>query len=132
MGLTTITGHWKCVHVLVEPSPKCVNVFVLGNTSELRPRRSDVTVVIQSGKDMTLKQHTEIGKVTTANLVLSMQVSSGFDIDERERVPCMLAQVESTDIPGGTYQGISDPEDILQKLDLSGIEEWELQLQQEA
>ena len=33
-GLTTITGHCKHVHVLVKPSPKCVNVFVLGNTSE--------------------------------------------------------------------------------------------------
>ena len=46
-GLTTITGHCKHVHVLVESSPKCVNVFILGNTSELRPRRSDVNVVLQ-------------------------------------------------------------------------------------
>ena len=46
MGLTTITGHCKCVHVLVELSPKCVNVFVLGNTSELKARRLDVTVVL--------------------------------------------------------------------------------------
>ena len=28
-GLTTITGHHKCVHVLVESSPKCMNVFIL-------------------------------------------------------------------------------------------------------
>ena len=28
-GLTTITGHCKHVHVLMESSPKCVNVFVL-------------------------------------------------------------------------------------------------------
>ena len=41
----------------------------------------------------------------------------------------MLAQVESTDIPGRSHQGSSDPKDILQKLDLSGIKEWELQLQ---
>ena len=54
-----ITGHYKHVHVLMEQSPKCVNVFVLGNTSELRPRRSDVTVVLQnrSGKDMTETMH---------------------------------------------------------------------------
>ena len=36
-GLTTVTGHQKCVHVLVEPSPKCTSIFVMGNTSELRP-----------------------------------------------------------------------------------------------
>ena len=44
-GLTTITGHCKHVHVLMELSPKCVNVFILGNTSELRPGKSDVNVV---------------------------------------------------------------------------------------
>ena len=81
---------------------------------------------------MTLKPHTETGTVTTANLGPSTQVSNGFTLDEKERVPCMLAQVESTDIPGKTQQGSSDPEDILQKLDLSGIEEWKWQLQQEA
>ena len=44
----------------------------------------------------------------------------------------MSAQVESADIMGETHQGSSDPKDILQKLDLSGIEKWEPQLQQEA
>ena len=118
----------------MELSPKCVNVFVQGNTSELRPGRSDVTVVLQnrSEKDVILKPHTEIGTVTTANLVLSTQVSNDFDLDERGRVSCMLAQVESTDIPGKTQQGSSNSEDILQKLDVSGFEEWEPQLQQEA
>ena len=64
LGLTTITGHCKCVHVLLETSPKFVNVFVLGNTSELRPRRSDVTVVLQnrSGKDVTLKHHMRLAQ----------------------------------------------------------------------
>ena len=33
-GLTMITGHHKHVHVLMEASPKCVNVFVLGSTSD--------------------------------------------------------------------------------------------------
>ena len=32
-ALTTITGHHKHVHVLMQSSPKCVNVFILGNTS---------------------------------------------------------------------------------------------------
>ena len=45
-GLTTITGHHKHVHVLMELSPKCVNVFILRNTSELRPGKSEVKVVI--------------------------------------------------------------------------------------
>ena len=56
-GLTMVTGHQKCVHVLVEPSPKCTSVFVLGNTSELRPGVSGVTVVLRnlSGRDITLE-----------------------------------------------------------------------------
>ena len=66
------------------------------------------------------------------NLVPTSQVSNDFDLDEKERVPCMLAQIESTDIPERTHQGSSDPGDILQKLFLSGIEEWEPQLQREA
>ena len=41
-GMTTITGH----HVFVESSPKCMNVFILGNTSELKPGNSDIEVVI--------------------------------------------------------------------------------------
>ena len=81
---------------------------------------------------MTFKPHTEIGRVTAANLVPSAQVSNEFDIQERERVPCMSAQVESTDIPGKSQPGSSNPKEILQKLDVSGIEGWEPQLQQEA
>ena len=82
--LTMITGHCKHVHVLVELSPKCVNVFFLGNTSEVRPGKSDVNVVIQnrSGKDVNLKTQTEICTVITSNTVLTTQVSNGFDLDE--------------------------------------------------
>ena len=36
-GLTMVTGHQKNVHVLVEPSPKGTSVFVLENTSGLKP-----------------------------------------------------------------------------------------------
>ena len=32
-----VTGHHKYVHVLVESSPKCQNIFVPGNTTELKP-----------------------------------------------------------------------------------------------
>ena len=45
-GLTTITGHHKHVHVLVESSPKCTTVFIPGNTSELKPGNSDMKVVV--------------------------------------------------------------------------------------
>ena len=132
-GLTMITGHCKHVHLLMESSPKCVNVFVLENTSKLSPGKSEVKVVIQnrSGKDVKLKPHTKIGTVITANIVLTTQVNNDFDVDEQERVSCMSAQVESADIPGETPDGSGDPKDILQKLNLSGMEEWEPQLQKE-
>ena len=45
-GLTKDTGHQKHVHVLVEPSPKCKNIFVLGNTTELKPGGSRVDVAL--------------------------------------------------------------------------------------
>ena len=45
-GLTIVIGHQKCVHVLLKPSPKCTSIFVLGNTSELRPGGSGVAVVL--------------------------------------------------------------------------------------
>ena len=87
-GLTMITGHQKHVHVLLELSHKCANVFILRNTSKLRPGRSDVTVILRdmSGRDITLKPHTEIGTVTAANLVPLTQVSNDSDLDEKERV----------------------------------------------
>ena len=47
-GLITITGHQKHVHVLMESSPKCVNIFILGNTSKLSPAKSEVKAVIQN------------------------------------------------------------------------------------
>ena len=133
-GLTMITGHHKHVHVLVELSPKCVNVFVQGNTSELRPGKSEIEVVIQnrSGKAMKLESHTKIGTVITANIVLTTQVSNNFDVGEQERVSSMSAQVGSTDILGETPDVSDDPKYILQKLNLSGIEEWEPQVQQDA
>ena len=113
-GLTKVSGHQKCVQVLVEPSPKCMSVFVPGNTSELIPGGSGVTVVLRnlSGRDITLESCTEAGTVTTANIVPSMQ--AGSELNGNEKV------------------GSIDPEDILQKLDFSRIDESDLQLQLEA
>ena len=61
--------------MLVEHSPKCTSIFVLGNTSELRPGGSGVAVVLRnlSGRDITLEPSTQIGMVTATNIVPSMQ-----------------------------------------------------------
>ena len=70
-GLMKVTGHQKHVHVLVEPSPKCKNIFIPGNTTELKPEGSRVDVVLQNllGRDIILEPHTEVGMATTANIV---------------------------------------------------------------
>ena len=47
-------------------------------------------------------------------------------------MPGISAHVESADLPGKFQQESRDLEGILQKLDLSGIDEWEPQTQQEA
>ena len=133
-GLTMITGHHRHVHVLVESSHKCMNVFILGYTSEMKPGNSDIKVVIQnrSERDMKLKPGTEIGTVIVASIVLTMQVSNNLNVDGQERVSSMSAQVESTDIQRETSDVSSDWKDILQKFNLSGMEEWESPLQQAA
>ena len=129
-----ITGHHKHVHVLMESSHKCMNVFILGNTSEPRPGNSNIEVVIQnrSDRDMKLKPGTEIGTVITANIIPTMQLRNNFNVDGQERVSSMLAQVESTDILRETSDVTNDLKDILQKLNLSGMGDWEPLLQQAA
>ena len=126
-GLTTITGHHKCVHVLVESSPKCMNVFILGNTPKLKPGNSDIEVVIQnrSERDVKLKPGTEIGTVTATNIVPTTQVSNNSDVIRQEEVSSMWAEVESIDI-------LRDTSDILQKLNLSRMKDWEPSLQKAA
>ena len=53
-------------------------------------------------------------------------------LDEKEKVSWMLAQIDSTDLPQKSQQRSKDSEGILQKLDLSRIDECEHQIQQEA
>ena len=36
-ALMKVTGHCKDVHALVESPPKCQNIFVPGNTTEIEP-----------------------------------------------------------------------------------------------
>ena len=134
-GLATVTGHHKCVHGLMELSPKCTNVFILANTSELKPGNSNIEVVIQnrSGKDVKLKSGTKIGTDIAANIIPTMKVSNDFDVTGQERVSSMLAQVKSIDILWDTSDWVrNDLKDILQKLNLSRMEDWEPSLQKAA
>ena len=92
-----------------------MNVFIPGNTSELRPGNSDIEVVIQnrSDRDMKLKLGTEIGTVIAANIIPTMQVSNDLDVDGQGRVSRVSAQVESPDILGETPTVSNDLKDIL-------------------
>ena len=91
-GLTTITGHHKCVHMLVELSPKCTTVFILGNTSELKPGNSNNEVVVGniSRRDVKLKHGTEIGTVTADNIVPNIKASNEAEVTESEIVSSSL------------------------------------------
>ena len=109
-GLTKVTRHQKCVHVLVEPSPECKSLFIPGSTPELIPAESGVAVVLRnlSERHVTLQPHTEVGLVTFANIVPSIQIPDEPDLGENEKVQSMSAQVE---LSGGVQQ--EDTEDIL-------------------
>ena len=135
-GLTTITGHHKCVHVLVESSPKCTTVFILGNTSEFKPGNSDIEVVVvnKSKQDVKLKSGTEIGTVTAANIVptMNMKVSNEAEVTESEILSSMLAQLGSDVLKGTSNMVRTGLKDILQKLDLSRLKNWEPSLQKVA
>ena len=76
--------------MLVEPSPKCQNIFILGNTTELKPGGSQVDVVLQNlaGREITLEPHTEGGIISAANKIppmLTPRVIKG-DIQDDEKV----------------------------------------------
>ena len=108
-----------------------MSIFVPGNTSKLIPGGSGVAVVLKnlSGRDVTLEPHTEVGIVTTANLVPSIQIPSEQDLGENEKVQFMSTQA---DLSERDQQEDTEPEDILQKIDLSGIDDWDPKTQQEA
>ena len=79
---------------------------------------------------MKLKPSTEIVTVTAANIVPTMQLSNDSEITGPERVSSMSAQVGSINVLRDT----SDMErtalkGILQKLNLSGMKDWETSLQ---
>ena len=101
-----------------------MSIFVPGNTSKLIPGGSGVAVVLRhlSGRDVTLEPHTEIRRVTAANIVPSIQIPSKHDLGENEKVQCMSAQA---DLAEEIQQEEIEPKDILQKIDLSGIDDWD-------
>ena len=76
-GLTKVIGHCKHVHVLVDLSLKCQNIFIQGNTTELNPQESQVDVVLQSlsWRDVTMRPHTEVGMISAANKIPPMLAS---------------------------------------------------------
>ena len=133
-GLTTITGNQRHVHVLVELSPKCTTLFIPGNTCELKPGNSNIEVVVvnKSRWDVKLKPGTEIGIVTVANIVPIMRVSNEDEVTDSEIVCSMLAQLGSDVLKDTSYMVRMGLKDILQKLDLSGMKNWEPSFQKAA
>ena len=119
--VTKITGHQKHVHVLVEPSPKCKNIFVSGNTSELIPGGSGVEVVLQniSRRHIILEPHTEVDMVTAANIFPSVQIPDKQDLKENEDVQCKSVQADLSEVEIKQEEAAS--EDMCQKVDLSGM-----------
>ena len=74
---------------------------------------------------MKLKSGTEIGTLTGANIIPTMQVSNDSEVTGQERVSSMSAQVESIDTLRDTSDSMrTDLKDILQKLNLSGMKDW--------
>ena len=67
--------------------------------------------------------------VTAANIVPSTQIPDNQDLSENEKVQCKSAQA---DLSEEIKQEETDPEDILQKVDLLGIADWDPKTQQEA
>ena len=121
-----------CVGGTIPQLHKYIFHYFPGNTSELIPGGSGVAVVLQnvSGRDVILEPHTEVGMVTAANIVPSIQILNKQELNKNENVQCKSAQ---TNLSGGKIQQEeTDPEDIIQKTDLLGIADWDPMIQQEA
>ena len=123
---------------MVEPSSKCKNIFIPGNTTELKPGGSRVDVVLQNlpGRDIILEPHTKVGMVSAANKVPSILTPDVLeqnvqDEEDEESVQCWSVQAELPE--SEIRQAEIDPEEeILQKVDLLGTTDWNSTEQQEA
>ena len=114
---------------LVEPSPKCKNTFVLGNTIDLKPGGSRVDVVLWnlSGWDNILELHTEVGIVSATNKVPSKLTPDVLeknvpDDEDDESVQCQSAQADLYESELKLTE--INPKEIMQKIDLSGTTDW--------
>ena len=129
-GLMKVTGHHKHVHALMKSSPKCQNIFVPGNTTELKlgGLQADVVLWNLSGRVVTLEPHTEVGKISAVNKVpptlTTKVIEENIPDDEYdEKIQCKSAQVDLSN--SKSKQVKEDPEEILQKVDLLGITDWD-------
>ena len=68
--------------------------------------------------------------VTAANIVPSVQIPDKQDLKENVETQCKSAQADLSE--GETMQKETDSEDTLQKIDLSGIADWDPTIEQEA
>ena len=83
-------------------------------------------------REVTLEPHTEVGTISAANKVpptLAPKVIEK-DIPDDEKIQCKSAQVDLSN--SKSKQVEVDPEEILQKVDLSGITDRDLAVQWEA
>ena len=117
--------------MLVEPSPKCQNIFVPGNPTKLKPGGSWVDVVLWNllGRKVTSEPHTEVGEILAANKVpptLAPKVIKEDipDDEDDEKLQCKSAQVDL--LNSKSKQVKVNLGEILQKVDLSGITDWDL------
>ena len=111
--------------------------FVSGNTTEFKLGGLQVDVVLQNllGREVTLVLHTKVGKISAANKVpptLTPKVIEENipDDEDDEKIQCESAQVDLS--KSKAKQAKVDPEEILQKVHLSGITDWNPAEQHEA
>ena len=83
-------------------------------------------------KRCKLKPGTEIGTVTATNIVPNMKVSNEAGVTESEIGSSMLAQLGSDVLKDTSNMVRTGLKDILQKLDLSCMKNWESSLQKAA
>ena len=83
-----------------------------------------------SGRDIALEPHTEVGIVTAANIVPPVQMADRHGLKENEKVQSKSAQTGV--LEGEIQQEYVEAKDIVQKIDLSGIADWDPAIQQDS
>ena len=113
------------------------NIFVWGNTTELKPGGSQVDVVLWNllGREVTLEPHTKFSMISAANrvppILAPKVIEEGIQDNEDDRkIQCKSAQVDM--LISRSNQVKVDLEELLWKFDLSGTTDWDLDKQWEA